>query len=302
LSELGIQGFHDKTDGPDKLLLWIQAALKHRTSIEQLRQREREHRDLIAHASHELKNPLHIICGYSDVLLSGASGLLPARAEPVVRAVAGKAHDLSDMTSNILLYSKLEAAEIEFVSQEIQLDKLLRGLPDVVRLLLGGKNVGFTLDAANPSLRLTTDGGKVEIILRNLLSNAAKFTRQGSIYFRVVALGPEVRFVVRDTGIGIAPDHLEDVFEPFWQANEPASQDFGGIGLGLAVSRRLAILLGGSLRVASQLGTGSDFTLTLPTDPATPFTDRMGRPAAPPVNAPADLKVSRSPFGFFRPF
>jgi signal transduction histidine kinase len=302
MNELGIQGFHDKTDGPDKLLLWIQAALKHRSSIEKLQHHERAHRDLVAHVSHELKNPLHIICGYGDVLLNGAAGTLPAQAEPVVQVIAGKAHDLNEMTSNILLYSKLEAEALEVVPREIELEKLLRGLPDLVSLFLAGKNVGFSADAEDYSLRLTTDGGKVEIILQNLLSNAAKFTHQGSIYLRVATLGPDVRFVVRDSGIGIAREHLEDVFEPFWRANRTTCQDLGGVGLGLAVSRRLALLLGGSLRVTSELGAGSDFTLTLPIVPEVRYVHQMQRLAAKPVNAVPDIKASPSPFGFFRPF
>lgn len=305
LNELGIQGFHDKTDDPDRLLLWIEAALKRRSSIEQLQRREREHRDLIAHASHELKNPLHIIGAHGDLLLSGAAAPLPARAEPVVRVIAGRAHDLSDMASNILLYSKLEAGEVEIVSDEIELDELLRDLPDLVHMLLAEKNVGFTLDVGNPSLRslrLITDGAKVEIILHNLLSNAVKFTLQGSIYLRAAAVEHMVQFVVRDTGIGIASEHLEDVFEPFWHAEERAAPDRGGIGIGLTVSRRLATMLGGSLRVASHVGSGSDFTLTLPISPGARHTDRLPRRAANPVRPPADIKTARSPFGFFRPF
>jgi signal transduction histidine kinase len=301
LKELGIQGFHDKADGPDKLLLWIQAALKRQGSIEKLQRRERAHRDLIAHVSHELKNPLHIICGYGDGLLSGATGTLPAQAEPVVRVVAGQAHGLSEMTSNILLYSKLESEAIQVVHREVDVNRLLRDLPELAGLLLAGKNVAFTLDAEDRSLRLTTDAEKVDVILHNLLSNATKFTHQGSIYLRVAAHGiNDVQFVVRDTGSGIATEHLEDVFEPFWQAK--SAEELGGIGLGLALSRRLALLLGGSLRVTSEVGAGSDFTLTLPIAPNVGFAHRMQRPIAKPATAPREMKTSRSPFGFFRPF
>jgi signal transduction histidine kinase len=302
LKDLGIQGFHDKADRPDKLLLWIQAALKHQGSIEELQRRERAHRDLIAHASHELRNPLHIICGYGEVLLSDAAATLPAQAQPIMRVVAGKAHGLSQMTSNILFYSQLEAEAIKVVPREIELGSLLRGLPELVRLLLASRAVGFSLDVQDDSLRVTTDGGKVEIILHNLLSNAAKFTQQGSVYLRVAPRGHEVQFVVRDTGIGIAKENLENVFEPFWRVNQSPPQEQSGIGLGLALSRRLASLLGGSLRVTSELGVGSDFTLTLPIEPEWQFTEQIQRPAAKPVAAPREIKASPSRFGFFRPF
>jgi signal transduction histidine kinase len=302
LKELGIQGFHDKADGPDKLLLWIQAALKQRDAVEELGHRERTHRDQIVHASHELKNPLHIIGGYCDAMLSGATGAIPERAEPVLRVIAGRAHGLSDLTSNVLLHSKLQAEKLDVVSRDVELEKLVCDLPDLMHLFLAGKNVAFTIDAENPSLRLTTDEGKVETILHNLLSNAARFTHQGSVNLRVAALGSKIQFVVRDTGIGIATEHLEDVFQPFWKANQASSHDLGGIGLGLSVSRRLASILGGSLQVTSELGFGSDFTLTLPIGPELLFTSAWRRPVAKPVTAPAEIKTSRSPFGFFRPF
>jgi signal transduction histidine kinase len=302
LKDLGIQGFHDKSEGPDKLLLWIQAALKHRGAVEELQRQERAHQDLIAHTSHEIKNPLHIICGYGDVLLSGAAGRLSEQAEGVLQIINGKAHGLSDLTSNILLHSKLQANRLDVMARDVELERLLCGLPDLMQLLLAGKNVGFTLDAEDPALTMTTDDGKVEIILHNLLSNAAKFTQQGSVYLRVAALGPELQFVVRDTGIGIATEHLDDVFQPFWQANQSSCQDSGGIGLGLAVSHRLATLLGGNLQVTSELGAGSNFTLTLPIEPELHFTPHMRRPATIPVTTRAEIKTSRSPFGFFRPF
>jgi len=301
LKELGIQGYHDKADGPDKLLLWIDAALKNQGTIEKLLRQERAHQDLIAYASHEIKNPLHTICGYGEGLLSGTADRLPKQAEGVLQVITEKAYGLSDLTSNILLHSKLQAERLDIVSREVKLEKLLCALPELMRLLLAGRNVEFTLDAANPSLTLTTDEGTVEIILHNLLSNAAKFTQQGSIYFRVAAVGPELEFVVRDTGIGIAAEHLDDIFQPFWQANRSGRQDFGGIGLGLTVSRRLAKLLGGNLQVTSELGSGSNFTLTLPIEPRLRFAPYTRWPEKPQAT-PADIKTSRSPFGFFRPF
>jgi signal transduction histidine kinase len=95
---------------------------------------------------------------------------------------------------------------------------------------------------------------------------------------------------------------LENVFEPFWRVNQSPPQEQSGIGLGLALSRRLASLLGGSLRVTSELGVGSDFTLTLPIEPEWQFTEQIQRPAAKPVAAPREIKASPSRFGFFRPF
>jgi len=301
LKELGIQGFHDKTDGPDKLLLWIQAALKRHRSIDKLRKAERTHRDLIAHASHELKNPLHVISGYGEALLSGTAGTLTTRAEPVVRVIAGQAHGLTEMTSNILLYSKLVAEPVESTKRDVDVSTLLRDVPDLVQLLLAGKSVAFSMDVESPTLRLETDPEKVRIILHNLLSNAAKFTSQGSIYLRAATNRSNVELVVRDSGQGIAPEHLEDVFEPFWQAGS-AVQGLGGIGLGLTVSRRLASSLGGRLQVESELGVGSTFILTLPRSRALEVARSRRQPNGVKASASDDIKKSRSPFGFFRPF
>jgi signal transduction histidine kinase len=117
---------------------------------------------------------------------------------------------------------------------------------------------------------MSTDSGKVRQILVNLLSNAVKFTPAGRVTLIVQHDGPAVRYVVRDTGIGIASEHSDQIFDAFWQVEQPSTRRVGGTGLGLSVTRRLARLLGGDVTVSSKVGEGSAFTVSLPLEaPAT---------------------------------
>ena len=127
---------------------------------------------------------------------------------------------------------------------------------------------GLTLLAEVPDARLSTDAGKLRQILLNLLSNAVKFTDQGEITVRAQLKGEAAEISISDTGIGIADENLQRIFDPFWQVEQSATRRAGGTGLGLSVSRSLARLLSGDVSVESKLGTGSTFTVILPAPPA----------------------------------
>ena len=132
----------------------------------------------------------------------------------------------------------------------------------MVKPLAGAK--GLTLRVEAPDARLTTDAGKLRQILLNLLSNAVKFTERGEISVRARLSGDVAHFSIGDTGIGIADENKQRIFEPFWQVEQSSTRRAGGTGLGLSVSRSLARLLGGEISVESKLGEGSTFTVTLP--------------------------------------
>jgi len=264
MAELDIQGYHDKADGPDKLLLWVDVGLKAHRLVNKLRERDRLQRELVANVSHELRTPLHIIGGYTDLLLQGHFGALPEEAEKPLRHMALATDNLAELVSDLLKYNKLEAGVAEGTQQWMPVEEVAAEMTRLAALLLDEKDVTFDLNISAAPAGLMTDTVKLRTILRNLLANAVKFTTAGSITLRIGLEGGHVCFAVSDTGTGIAPEHQELIFEPFRQLDGSSTRRYGGIGLGLALSRKLACILGGELRVESQLGAGSTFRLALP--------------------------------------
>jgi signal transduction histidine kinase len=264
LQELDIQGYHDKTDGPEKLLLWVQVGLKAYRVIRQLRERERRAGELVAHVSHELKNPLNIIGGYADLLRDGGFGDLPSSSHTPLHAMAGTTKLLNELVQNLLDFARVEAGAARVAPQECSLQQLCDEMAALAEFLLEGREVTFRVDPQLTGATVVFDVTKVRSILRNLICNAVKFTHRGGITLHVERRGGRLRVDVRDTGIGIPLEDQEAIFEAFRQLDGSSTRIHGGIGLGLAVSRKLARLLGGDLTVASELGVGSTFTLTLP--------------------------------------
>jgi signal transduction histidine kinase len=264
LHELDIQGYHDKTDGPEKLLLWVQVGLKAYRTIRLLRERERRAGELVSHVSHELKNPLGIIGGYAELLRDGSFGDLPTRSLTPLRAMAGTTKVLNELVQNLLDYARVEAGAARVELQECNLQELASEMTALAAFLLQERAVRFRIE---PNLTIATaklDVAKVRSILRNLIANAIKFTQQGNITLRLDRAGNRLRVEVEDTGIGIPLEDQESIFEAFRQLDGSSTRSHGGIGLGLAVSRKLAHVLGGDLTVESESGVGSTFTLTVP--------------------------------------
>jgi signal transduction histidine kinase len=264
MADLDIQGYHDKSEGPEKLLLWVDVGLKAHRLISCLRDRERLQSELVANVSHEFRTPLHIISGYTDLLLQGEFGQIPEEAHEALRRVAGATVNLSELVSDLLRYGKLEAGVSDGSCQWIVTEELASELERLATLLLEERNVRFELDLDGAPEGFSTDAVKLRTILRNLVTNAVKFTPAGTVSLRVAAENGDLCFSVRDTGVGIAPEDHDLVFEPFRQLDGSSSRQFRGIGLGLALSRKLARILGGDVRLESRPGTGSAFTLHLP--------------------------------------
>lgn len=264
LAELDIQGYHDKADGPEKLLLCVDAALKAQGMIRGLRERERVHCELVANVSHEFRTPLNIIGGYTGLLLDGAFGPLPAAAAAPLRSISKATDSLAELVSDFLNYSRLEARPPEINRQLIAIRQLARELERLGTVLLEGKEVRFELDLRAAPAAVFTDPVKLRTVLRNLISNAVKFTATGAIVVRIARRENGLCFSVQDTGAGIRAADLAVIFEPFRQLKTTSARGSRGIGLGLALSRKLARLLGGDVAVQSQPRKGSIFTLVLP--------------------------------------
>ena len=263
MRDLDIQGYHDKSEGPERLLLWVQAAIKAREPITHLRGRELSSEELVANVSHELRNPLNVIAGYTELLLDGSFGSIPPEAESPLRALAGTAQSLNELVTNFLLYAKLQGHFIEATPQWLDVEDLAGELETLATLLLQRSGVCFVLDLEQAPARILADPIMLRTILRNLLSNAAKFTDEGTVTVRIAAGESHMLFTVTDTGVGIPPDKLEHLFAPFDRTGSHR-REHGGIGLGLALSKMLADELGGRLEARSDPPRGSTFTLRLP--------------------------------------
>jgi signal transduction histidine kinase len=222
--------------------------------------------DFLATMSHELRTPLNAIGGYADLLLDGIRGeLTPAQRADVERIRRSERHLLS-LINDILNFAKLEAGRVEYHVDELPVAPLVESLEELVRPQIDGKTLAYSQVLATRDLVARGDVEKVRQVLLNLVTNAVKFTDPGGcVCVECEGDDRHVRIRVRDTGRGIPPEQLPRVFDPFVQIERertPKSQQ--GVGLGLAISRDLALGMGGSLTATSAPGEGSVFTLTLP--------------------------------------
>ena len=215
---------------------------------------------LLAQISHELRTPANVLIGYSELLSDGAGGALPARAAQMVSRIAQSAMHLRELVDDILDLTRIESGKIKLAMEEQSLTALLRETLAWLEPQASAKGIAIRFEAADvPPVR--TDATRLRQIVLNLVSNAVRFTEHGDVAVVLELPHPgSVAIRVSDTGIGMAPEELERVFDEFFQAETRK----GGTGLGLAISRRLAHLLGGDLRAESTPGEGSSFTLMLP--------------------------------------
>lgn len=220
----------------------------------------------LATMSHELRTPLNAIIGYQSLLKEGIDGSLNESQLAQLSRIRAGADHLLGLIDEILTYSRVEAGKEVVRVDEARLRPIVEEAVTMVKPLAEAK--GLTLRAEVPDARLSTDAGKLRQILLNLLSNAVKFTDRGEIAVRARLSGGVAEISITDTGIGIADENLQRIFDPFWQVEQSSTRRAGGTGLGLSVSRSLARLLDGDVSVESKLGTGSTFTVILPAPPA----------------------------------
>ena len=220
----------------------------------------------LANMSHEIRTPINAVIGYSDLLDAGIGGTLSNLQQDYVTRIRNSSRHLLGLVNDILDLSKIEAGEMKIRSAPIPIGPPVKHATDMITPEAEAKNLRLSLDwECDPETSVLGDEDRVRQIVLNLLSNAVKFTSSGGQVRVVVktAATDRVDVAVQDTGIGIDRDHLETIFQPFVQAELGHTRRAGGTGLGLTISRRFAEMMGGELRVESELGQGSIFTLTL---------------------------------------
>jgi signal transduction histidine kinase/CheY-like chemotaxis protein len=240
----------------------------------------------LSNMSHEFRTPLNSILSLARILLNRTDGELNGEQDKQVTYIRKAADELSELVNDLLDLAKVEAGKVVIRAAEFSASGLFGALRGMLRPLLAHNSaVTLTFDEPVGLAALNTDESKVSQILRNFISNALKFTERGEVRVGAAA-GPDgtAVFSVADTGIGIAPDDLEVIFQEFTQIESASQKRIKGTGLGLPLSRRLAELLGGTITVRSSVGAGSTFALTIPTV----YRGRSEVAFAPEVSAEAD--------------
>lgn len=219
--------------------------------------------DFLAVVSHDLRTPLTAIIGYAELLELGVPEALPRGARQPIRRIQTSAKHLLYLLNELLAFARLDAGREEARLQEIDLRDVGAEVVEVVEPLAVARGLEFHVLMPNDPVIAVTDPNKLRQILLNLLGNATKYTDSGRISLELDVTQSGVQIRVRDTGVGIAPEHLTHIFEPFWQVDSTRRSKDGGTGLGLSVVERLVRLLSAELTVASEPGVGTTFTLTL---------------------------------------
>jgi len=238
-------------------------------AINEMRELDRLKSQFLANMSHELRTPLNSIIGFSRVIIKGIDGPVTDLQEQDLSAIYNSGQHLLRLINDILDLSKIDAGKMELAFDDVNIAELLQSVVPTVSGLLKDKPVVLAQNIAPNIPIVRADAMRLRQVMINLLSNAAKFTDEGSITISAAVEArangqPEVVIRVTDTGPGIAPEDWNKLFQPFSQVDASPTRKTGGTGLGLSISRRLVELHGGLIDVTSEVGKGSTFYFTLP--------------------------------------
>ncbi len=217
----------------------------------------------LANMSHELRTPLNSIIGFTRIVRRKAEGALPEKQLDNLDKVLGSAEHLLSLINTVLDIAKIEAGRMDVMVASFDISELIDICANTSQPLLRPGVVLETHVDENLSA-IQSDQGKIKQVILNLLSNAAKFTHEGSIILVAKQDGSNLRISVSDTGIGISEEAMTRIFKEFQQADTSTTREYGGTGLGLSISRKIAQLLGGDINMESEVGKGSTFSLIIP--------------------------------------
>lgn len=267
--DVSVSGSYMTLSGSPRMVLTVsditaQKQARRELSEARLRAEEsdRMKTQFLANTSHELRTPLNAIIGFSELLLTDPG---PEEKEEYMRIIRSNSEVLMQLVNDILDLSKIESGTLDYEYADVELDAVMEELEGGFRLRLpadGRVELRFRRPSTAPRM-LRTDRRRLVQVIANLLSNAVKYTPEGSIEFGYEARDKELRFYVADTGIGIPAEHRMEVFRRFAKAGSHKQ----GIGIGLAISKSIVESMGGRIGVSSEVGKGSTFWFTLPSEP-----------------------------------
>jgi signal transduction histidine kinase len=220
--------------------------------------------DFLAVMSHELRTPLTAIMGYEELLSDGITGPVTELQRQQLGRINASARHLLGLIDEILTFARVDIGRERVRWESMSVNHTLADAAALVEPMASAKSINFFVHVLEEDQAIQTDGTKLRQMLVNLLSNAIKFTEKGEVRVECTVDNGILEVRIADTGVGISAENIEDIFEPFWQAEQTATRRTSGTGLGLSVTRKLARLLGGDVTVASKVGAGSTFLLTLP--------------------------------------
>jgi signal transduction histidine kinase len=219
----------------------------------------------LSYMSHEFRTPLTSMTSIAGILLSRLDGPLTGEQQKQVEFIRGATRELTEMVNDLLDLAKVEAGRITISPEWFEMVDLFAALRGMFKPIVATSSVSLVFDEPEGEIKLFTDDKKLSQILRNFISNALKFTPVGEVRVSARMLdGNRVEFAVADTGIGIAAEHIPNLFADFVQLDVRLQKRLRGSGLGLSLAKKFAALLGGTVAVESELGKGSRFSVTLP--------------------------------------
>lgn len=265
---------------------------RERAVNQRLREVDRLKDEFLANTSHELRTPLYGMTGLAESLIDGAAGEMPDAAKVNLAMIVSSGRRLSHLVDDILDFSKLRHKSLELDRRPTDLHSLTQVVLTLLHPLVGSKDLRL-VNATEPDLpAVFADEGRLQQILYNLVGNAIKFTEEGTVEVSAAAEGEKLAVRVTDTGIGVPADQQERIFDAFEQADASIEREYGGTGLGLALTRRLVELHGGTIDVRSAPGQGSTFSFSLPIAAAkanSPPPVEEPKVSVPPATSPTPL-------------
>ena len=261
--EADIAGLREELDETNRGVLALYAELDDKAAA--LREATELKSRFLSYMSHEFRTPLTSMSSITGILLSRMDGPLTPEQQKQVEFIRSSARELTDMVGDLLDLAKVEAGRITISPEWFEMVDLFSALRGMFKPIVASSSITLTFDEPKGDIKLYTDDKKLSQILRNFISNSLKFTPEGEVRVTATLLpGDRVEFAVADTGIGIAAEHLPNLFADFVQLDVRLQKRLRGTGLGLSLARKFATLLGGEVHAESVLGKGSRFSVTLP--------------------------------------